>query len=143
MPLSVEDINDIKSGMKEIYGEVYSSSIQYLPYDTINNTKDDDVYEERKYKKFLTAITLVGKVSIDTSEEQAKPTGGFRKYDATFTIPTLALEEGHILELGEDLIMKGHLMYKDIEYDIKEFNPESNVSDLYLKYVFKCKKVQS
>jgi hypothetical protein len=140
MALSDEDKLDLKQAVYEVYDELFSHSIDFIPFDVENN--DTDLYEERKYKNYLDPIPLIGGVKIESGEETLQPTGVKVQYDAKFEIPVLELETKEVLDLGEEVISKSRMKYQGITYSIVNFEPTNMVADIFLMYKITAKRVE-
>jgi len=141
MPFSEADKMELKESTLEVYEELFSTQIQFLTYDKNGNTADSEYYRERKYKLFLDPIPLSGRVRMTTDDELLTPLGVTQDWDATFTVPVRSLENGGILSLSMELILKSRIQYGGDVFKIVDFQPQSNVADIWLKYRIKGKKV--
>lgn len=142
MPMSDADLKELKEGMYEVYDELFSTSIEFLPFDP-NNSPDDDIYDESRFKSFLDPIILVGRVTVKSEDKEVRETGMGRDSSIKVSFPVKTLEDNGVLNFGEEIILKSRLRYKGVEYTIKNFQPKSNIGDTFLRYVVEGERVKS
>jgi hypothetical protein len=144
--LSAEDLKDLKSMVYEIHEQLFAHKIDFYPFDVTANATPSippTIYKEKKDKKYLSPIQLIGKANLKVDSQEVSPVGVVQKYDSTFEISTLELESKNILGVfTEEVMNKSRFKYQGTWFDILYIEPSTeSINDVFLAYTFKTKKV--
>lgn len=126
-------------GINEVYSVMFTDGINdgvylYLMYEP----EEKSIYNEVKYKTYLSPVLLVAKVQITPTQEDEDVKG--IKGVAVFTVPVKSLIENSIDITYSNLanIRKGVIRYKETFYAIDSIEPKTFIEDTFMTYAFKC-----
>ena len=125
-------------GIYEVFSTLMTDQIFLKLLD--DRSTNTNIYNETKEKNHYAPVQLVGKFELSPvqGEEYVE---GIEDY-VTATIPTkrLLLAGIDVSPQNYETLLKGTITYKDIDYEIANVKPRTNINDVFQFYIFYCKK---
>lgn len=134
--MSSKDIAiDLKDGIHEIYGELYSECF-YIPFD--RNTPSN-IYKESLKKYYLSPLSIVAQIKIVSKDER---TENNTTYGVTIKVPVKSFEllDFEINPKDYNYVMSGLFLHENIYYKIKKIEIGNLIQNEVMSYTFTCER---
>lgn len=125
-------------GIYEVFSTLMTDQIFLKLLD--DRSTATNVYNETKEKNYYAPVQLVGKFELSPTQGE-EDVEGIQDF-VTATIPTksLLLADIDVTPQNYETLLKGVISYKDIDYEIANVKPRTNINDVFQFYIFYCKK---
>ena len=128
------DLDELESGILEIYSEMFGREIYFIPFDT---TTTANIYGENKNILYLDPIRITCRVEMKPFSKIVVSSGLDLKTEIIFEIPSLEYTNILAIDSRSNYIdtLKGKIEYKDVQYKILSIKPKTMIGDTYLTYL--------
>lgn len=138
--MTEEELAQIEIDLERGFKELGTENIILNVYREVDN--EEDIYGEEEDKDFTESYSLIGRVNYKPKEEQLTDIGMEQDVDTTFIIPSKQLRDRELLDEDNlpDIDLQSMIEYGGEDYNIVNISPKSQVEDLFLEYLFECKR---
>lgn len=134
------ELAQIEKDLEQGFKELGTKGIILNEY--IESENSSDLYGEEQGKSYSNSYTLIGRVNYEPKNEVLTDVGIEQDVDTTFIIPSKQLRDNDLLDEYNhpDINLESEIGYAGEQYKIININPKSQVEDIFLEYLFECKR---